>query len=247
MINEETIKSLYDDKPTLLEWLKKVEGELKALQTLVETETFNVSDTLTAKNLKVAEGLVAGLAEAETLTATDGNIKTLTGDEATFKTLTAQENVSANAVEADSFKINGGYSVKLTGNGSEINDLIVDTLKPVEIVMGGKSFYSVSARLYRHAVTIVEGRTNERLTCVLLSQDQAPLASISDFCARAQKMVGTMNPPYFLFINSGHLAFVQALPSATALSGKIFIVNNMLLHDISTCTFVGDVVTGLVE
>lgn len=32
MINEETIKSLYNDKPTLLEWLKRVEAQLEELK-----------------------------------------------------------------------------------------------------------------------------------------------------------------------------------------------------------------------
>lgn len=49
MINEETIKSLYNDKPTLLEWLKRVEAQLEELKKITNF------DTLTANNIEVKE------------------------------------------------------------------------------------------------------------------------------------------------------------------------------------------------
>lgn len=54
MINEETIKSLYNDKPTLLEWLKRVEAQLEELKKVTNF------DTLTANNVKVKEDMAVG-------------------------------------------------------------------------------------------------------------------------------------------------------------------------------------------
>lgn len=51
MINEETIKSLYNDKPTLLEWLKRVEAQLEELKKITNF------DTLTANNVEVNQKL----------------------------------------------------------------------------------------------------------------------------------------------------------------------------------------------
>lgn len=49
MINEETIKSLYNDKPTLMEWLKRVEAQLEELKKITNF------DTLTANSVEVKE------------------------------------------------------------------------------------------------------------------------------------------------------------------------------------------------
>lgn len=49
MINEETIKSLYNDKPTLLEWLKRVEAQLEELKKVTNF------DALTTNNIEVKE------------------------------------------------------------------------------------------------------------------------------------------------------------------------------------------------
>ena len=51
MINDETIKSLYNDKPTLLEWLKRVEAQLEELKKITNF------DTLTANNVEVTQKL----------------------------------------------------------------------------------------------------------------------------------------------------------------------------------------------
>ena len=52
MINEETIKSLYNDKPTLLEWLKRVEAQLEELKKITNF------DMLTANNAEINQKLV---------------------------------------------------------------------------------------------------------------------------------------------------------------------------------------------
>ena len=52
MINEETIKSLYNDKPTLLEWLKRVEAQLEELKKITNF------DTLTANNAEINQKLL---------------------------------------------------------------------------------------------------------------------------------------------------------------------------------------------
>lgn len=44
MINEETIKSLYDDKPTLMEWLKRTEELLEDLKTGLTTKELNADN-----------------------------------------------------------------------------------------------------------------------------------------------------------------------------------------------------------
>ena len=53
MIDDKTIKSLYDDKPTLLEWLKRVEEQLEELKKVTNF------DTLTANNAEVNQKLSA--------------------------------------------------------------------------------------------------------------------------------------------------------------------------------------------
>ena len=53
MIDDKTIKSLYDDKPTLLEWLKRVEEQLEELKKVTNF------DTLTADNVEVNQKLSA--------------------------------------------------------------------------------------------------------------------------------------------------------------------------------------------
>ena len=52
MINEETIKSLYNDKPTLMEWLKRVEAQLEELKKITNF------DTLTANNAEINQKLL---------------------------------------------------------------------------------------------------------------------------------------------------------------------------------------------
>ena len=66
MIDDKTIKSLYDDKPTLLEWLKRVEAQLEELK---KAGNF---DTLTANNVEVnqklnAQNIHAGKGELDEL------------------------------------------------------------------------------------------------------------------------------------------------------------------------------------
>lgn len=51
MIDDKTIKSLYDDKPTLLEWLKRVEAQLEELKKVANF------DTLTANNAEISQKL----------------------------------------------------------------------------------------------------------------------------------------------------------------------------------------------
>lgn len=63
MINEETIKSLYNDKPTLLEWLKRVEAQLEELKKITNFDALTannveVFDTLTANNVEVNQKLL---------------------------------------------------------------------------------------------------------------------------------------------------------------------------------------------
>lgn len=41
MIDDKTIKSLYDDKPTLIEWLKRVEAQLNEIKNIVKTDEFD--------------------------------------------------------------------------------------------------------------------------------------------------------------------------------------------------------------
>lgn len=50
MIDDKTIKSLYDDRPTLLEWLKRVEAQLEELKKAMDF------DTLTANNIHAGKG-----------------------------------------------------------------------------------------------------------------------------------------------------------------------------------------------
>lgn len=85
MIDDKTIKSLYDDKPTLLEWLKRVEAQLEELK---KATNF---DTLTANNVEVKEDVAANNLEAKnavvtsTLTAEDATINNrLSVEEANF-------------------------------------------------------------------------------------------------------------------------------------------------------------------
>ena len=54
MIDDKTIKSLYDDKPTLLEWLKRVEAQLEELKKVTNF------DALTANNVEVKEDAIIG-------------------------------------------------------------------------------------------------------------------------------------------------------------------------------------------
>ena len=53
MIDDKTIKSLYDGKPTLLEWLKRVEEQLEELKKVTNF------DTLTANSVEVNQKLNA--------------------------------------------------------------------------------------------------------------------------------------------------------------------------------------------
>ena len=52
MIDDKTIKSLYDGKPTLLEWLKRVEAQLEELKKITNF------DTLTANNAEINQKLL---------------------------------------------------------------------------------------------------------------------------------------------------------------------------------------------
>lgn len=75
MIDDKTIKSLYDDKPTLLEWLKRVEAQLEELK---KATNF---DKLTANNAEVKEDVNANNLEAKNSVVTN----TLTAEDATIK------------------------------------------------------------------------------------------------------------------------------------------------------------------
>ena len=52
MINEETIKSLYNDKPTLMEWLKRTEELLEELKRGLTTKELN-ADNAKFANLEI--------------------------------------------------------------------------------------------------------------------------------------------------------------------------------------------------
>lgn len=52
MINEETIKSLYNDKPTLMEWLKRTEELLEELKTGLTTKELK-ADNAKFANLEI--------------------------------------------------------------------------------------------------------------------------------------------------------------------------------------------------
>ena len=56
MINEETIKSLYNDKPTLMEWLKRTEELLEELKTGLTTKELN-ADNAKFTNLEITDKL----------------------------------------------------------------------------------------------------------------------------------------------------------------------------------------------
>ena len=84
MIDDKTIKSLYDDKPTLLEWLKRVEAQLEELKKITNF------DTLTANSVEVKEDVGIG--------------GFLNGNEANFEnSVSFQNGVSVNG----DFNVNG--------------------------------------------------------------------------------------------------------------------------------------------
>lgn len=84
MIDDKTIKSLYDDKPTLLEWLKRVEAQLEELKKITNF------DKLTANSLEVKEDVGIG--------------GFLNGNEANFENgVSFQNGVSVNG----DFSVNG--------------------------------------------------------------------------------------------------------------------------------------------
>ena len=84
MIDDKTIKSLYDDKPTLLEWLKRVEAQLEELKKITNF------DALTANSLEVKEDVGIG--------------GFLNGNEANFEnSVSFQNGVSVNG----DFNVNG--------------------------------------------------------------------------------------------------------------------------------------------
>lgn len=77
MIDESTIKSLYNDKPTLMEWLKRVEEQLeevKKLATFGDITADNVTAKgVTADNLTIKHGAeIKGDFEADTINAVNG-------------------------------------------------------------------------------------------------------------------------------------------------------------------------------
>lgn len=59
MIDDKTIKSLYDDKPTLLEWLKRVEAQLEELKKITNFDTLTAEDA-TIKTINGTDGEFAG-------------------------------------------------------------------------------------------------------------------------------------------------------------------------------------------
>ena len=84
MIDESTIKSLYNDKPTLMEWLKRVEEQLeevKKLATFGDITADNVTAKgVTADKLTIKHGAeIDGDFEADTINAVNG--LTLAGGE----------------------------------------------------------------------------------------------------------------------------------------------------------------------
>lgn len=84
MIDDKTIKSLYDGKPTLLEWLKRVEAQLEELKKITNF------DALTANSLEVKEDVGIG--------------GCLNGNEANFENgVSFQNGVSVNG----DFNVNG--------------------------------------------------------------------------------------------------------------------------------------------
>ena len=77
MIDGKTIKSLYDDKPTLLEWLKRVEEQLEELKKVTNFDTLTannvgVNQKLTANNVGVNQKL-----DAQNIHAAKGNLDEL--------------------------------------------------------------------------------------------------------------------------------------------------------------------------
>lgn len=88
MIDDKTIKSLYDDKPTLLEWLKRVEAQLEELKKVTDF------DKLTANNVEVKEDVNANNLEAKNAVKTN----TLTAEDATIKRVTGDFNVNGNPI-----------------------------------------------------------------------------------------------------------------------------------------------------
>lgn len=59
MIDESTIKSLYNDRPTLLEWLKRVEEQLEEVKKLTNFDKLTANSADIKDDLKVGQTLTA--------------------------------------------------------------------------------------------------------------------------------------------------------------------------------------------
>lgn len=69
MIDESTIKSLYNDKPTLMEWLKRVEEQLEEVKKLTNFDKLTANSADIKADLKVGQTLTA----KELVTLDDAN------------------------------------------------------------------------------------------------------------------------------------------------------------------------------
>lgn len=72
MIDDKTIKSLYDDKPTLMEWLKRVEAQLEELKKITNFDTLTANSADIKADLKVGGKAVARAVYVHRLTFTYG-------------------------------------------------------------------------------------------------------------------------------------------------------------------------------
>ena len=73
MIDDKTIKSLYDDRPTLLEWLKRVEAQLEELKKVTNFGTLTADNIVVSQKLE-AQNIHAGKGEFDELLVKDAPV-----------------------------------------------------------------------------------------------------------------------------------------------------------------------------
>lgn len=129
MINEETIKSLYNDKPTLMEWLKRTEELLEELKTGLTTKELN-ADNAKFANLEITDKLTYSGSDELKL---KGVQPVLTRHYVRLKDVSNNQVISANFI----FR----KSVKFTSMDDFFNALIVEYgISPSNLPFFGTGF-----------------------------------------------------------------------------------------------------------
>ena len=116
MIDDKTIKSLYDGKPTLLEWLKRVEDQLEELKKVANF------DALTANNVKVNGDLTAeNINVSGTLTASHSSIGNMHAGNGNFDELLVRDTSVSKAIYLHELTLNIGNQLLLEKTYLSIN------------------------------------------------------------------------------------------------------------------------------